>query len=107
VDRLLWLATGSPNAQVRAIASLRLTRLAVRLKSEPFLTEAEEAQHALLVTDIRRSLERPADPIKAIAPGAPPGAPIGDDAGIRWLDRPPYSPARDQAPRSSRTGGIT
>ena len=34
VDRVMWLATGAPNAQVRAIASLKLAKLAARLRAE-------------------------------------------------------------------------
>ena len=32
VDRVMWLATGAPNGQVRAIASFKLAKLAARLK---------------------------------------------------------------------------
>ncbi len=91
VDRLMWLATGSPNGQVRAIAALKLAKLAARLKTESSPSEAEQAQHALLAADIQRFLDRPADPLKPIvAADAPPGAPIGGDPGMGWLDRPPY-----------------
>ena len=34
VDRMMWLATGAPNGQVRAIASFKLAKLAARLKGE-------------------------------------------------------------------------
>ena len=34
VDRVMWLATAAPNGQVRAIASLKLSKLANRLKGE-------------------------------------------------------------------------
>jgi hypothetical protein len=89
VDRVMWLATGAPNGQVRAIASLKLGKLAARLKGETAASESEQAQHALLAADIKRFLERPADPMKPIpAPDAPPGAPIGDP-GMDWLAQPP------------------
>ena len=92
VDRVMWLATGAPNAQVRAIATLKLTKLAARLKGEAARGEGEQAQHALLAADIKRFLERPADPIKPVlTPDAPPGAPIGDP-GMDWLaPAPPCS----------------
>src|SRR5262249_43171976 len=48
VDRVMWLAAGAPNAQVRAIASLKLQKLANRLKGEATTAEAEQAQHMLL-----------------------------------------------------------
>jgi hypothetical protein len=42
----------------------------------------------LLAGDIKRFLERPAEPYKAVPIGnAPPGAPIGEP-GYQWL--PPY-----------------
>jgi hypothetical protein len=92
VDRMMWLATGAPNGQVRAIASWKLTRLAARLKAEPAHSEADQAHAALLAADIKRFLDRPEDQSKPIvAPDAPPGAPIGGDGGMEWLDRPPYS----------------
>ncbi len=91
VDRLAWLAAGASNSQVRAIASLKLSNLAARLKTESAPNEDERAQHALLAADIRRFLDRPAESIAPIvAADAPPGAPIGGDSGMGWLDRPPY-----------------
>jgi hypothetical protein len=90
VDRVMWLGTGSSNAQVRAIASLKLTKLAARFKAEVGKSEADQAQHMQLAADIKRFLERPTDLARPIvAPDAPPGAPIGE-APMDWLARPPY-----------------
>jgi hypothetical protein len=91
VDRVMWLAEASPNVQVRAIASLKLSKLAARLRTPVAAkTEADTAQRALLSADIKRFLERPLDPTRPIrhaAPDAPPGAPIGELAQD-WLARP-------------------
>ncbi|HEY1338829.1 MAG TPA: zinc-dependent metalloprotease, partial [Bryobacteraceae bacterium] len=90
VDRLTWLAGGAPNAQVRATASLKLSRLAARLKSEPAAAEAEQAHRTLLSSDIRRFLERPAETMRVMPPpAAPPGAPIGEPA-LDWLAPVPW-----------------
>jgi hypothetical protein len=93
VDRVMWLATGAPNAQVRAIAAWKLAKLGNRLRAEVAKGfakgEAESAQNALLAADIKRFLDRPAEPIKPQpAADAPPGAPIGE-SGMEWLARPP------------------
>jgi hypothetical protein len=86
VDRVMWLATGASNSQVRAVAAWKLAKLATRLKSEVVAGEAEQAQRALLAADIKRFLERPADPAQPMpAAPAPPGAPIGGDSGPDWL----------------------
>jgi hypothetical protein len=86
VDRVMWLATGAPNGQVRAVASLKLSKLAARLRADVGATEAEQAQRALLAADIKRFLERPAAAMQIIpAAEAPPGAPIGGDVGMDWL----------------------
>jgi hypothetical protein len=88
VDRVTWLASASPNGQVRAIASRKLQKLAARLQTEAGKPEADLAQHTLLAADIKRFLERPAEVAKTLpAPGAPPGAPIGD-LGQDWLASP-------------------
>ncbi len=90
VDRIMWLATGSPNAQVRAVATMKLTKLSARLRAETGKGEADQAQHSQLTSDIKRFLERPGEIARPIvAPDAPPGAPIGD-APMDWLARPPY-----------------
>src|SRR3954467_7690793 len=41
VDRVMWLAVGSPNNQVRAIASMKLAKLAARTKAGVARTEAD------------------------------------------------------------------
>jgi hypothetical protein len=47
-----------------------------------------------MAEDIKRFLERPAEMMKPIvAPEAPPGAPIGEEA-MDWLARPPYGRER-------------
>ena len=89
VDRLSGLAAAAQNGQVRAIASLKLQRLAARLRVNATKTDADIAQHTLIAADIKRFLERPADAAKVLpAAPAPPGAPIGD-LGQDWLARPP------------------
>ena len=100
VDRVQWLAMSAPNGQVRAVASLKLQRLAARLRAVPVTRgEADQAQSALLAADIKRFLERPsADPSKIMpAAPAPPGAPIGDP-GQDWLFTPPKCMWDDQNP---------
>ena len=87
----MWLANSSPNGQVRAIASYKLSKLATRAKTAVNKTELDTAQRQLLAADIKRFLERPLDlarPFQHATPDAPPGAPIGD-AGQDWLAPPP------------------
>jgi hypothetical protein len=98
VNRVTWLAMGSPNGQVRAVASLRLQRLAARLRAEVGKSDADLAQHTLLAADIKRFLERPADVANMFpAAPAPPGAPIGD-IGEDWLGVPAWCGWNDAAP---------
>ena len=78
VDRLMGLAAGASNGQVRAIATLKLSALQKRLRGEPAASPGEQAQHLLVADEIKRFLERPADPARPLpAPIPPPGAPIG------------------------------
>jgi hypothetical protein len=91
VNRVAWLAAASGNAQVRAIATLKLNRLANRLRTETGKTEADVAHRALLVADIKRYLDDPSkvrELVIAAAP-APPGAPIGDMPND-WLAPPAW-----------------
>src|SRR5204863_9785422 len=52
VDRIMWLASAAPNSQVRAIAALKLSKLAARLKTGVTKTEADAAQRMLIAADI-------------------------------------------------------
>lgn len=89
VDRLSGLAAAAQNPQVRAMASLKLQRLADRIRAPGSKTDADIAGHTLLAADIKRFLERPADAATMLpAAPAPPGAPIGE-APLEWLARPP------------------
>jgi hypothetical protein len=89
VDRLTWLAQAASNSDVRAIASLKLQRLAARGRVPTGKSEADVANHTLLAADIKRFLERPVADGARIMPAAPapPGAPIGD-LGQDWLASP-------------------
>ncbi|HEX6164642.1 MAG TPA: zinc-dependent metalloprotease [Vicinamibacterales bacterium] len=97
VDRITWLAAAAPNAQVRAIAALKLDRIRGRSTTTgaagTSMGEAERAHRNLLTADIKRFLERPmTDAMSArIMPAspAPPGAPIGD-MPQNWLARPAF-----------------
>jgi hypothetical protein len=96
VNRVAWLAAGSGNSQVRAIATLKLQRLAARLRAQPGTGDAEIAHRALLASDIKRYLENPEEVTKLIvaAAPAPPGAPIGD-MPMDWLAAPSWYTAPD------------
>jgi len=87
VDRIMMLAAQAPMAQVRAIASLSLRNLRLRIMEGSGTPEfAEEAHYAQLTRDINRFLERPMAPIAVpSAPTVPPGSPIGDP-GMEWAD---------------------
>ena len=90
VDRLTWLATVSPNTQVRAIASAKLSALQTRVAKAKG-NELDAAHNALLAADIKRFLERPAETAQMLPPpGAPPGAPIGGDIPQNWLALPSW-----------------
>lgn len=101
VDRLSWLAASASNGQARAIASLKLQRLAARLRAEVGRSEADQAQRTLLSADIKRFLERPAADAAKVMPAAPapPGAPIGD-MGQDWLASPAHCVWDDAAPET-------
>ena len=85
VDELIRLAAEADMPQVRAIATNRLAR---RMNASDSVTtgdEASVAHHQLLARDIRRILDRPAQPDRPLpVPVAPPGAPIGEPA-MEWL----------------------
>jgi hypothetical protein len=93
VDRVMWLASSSPNSGVRAIATMKLTKLMARLKAPSAkATELDTAHRTLMAVEIKRFLDRPAEAarvIEAPAPDAPPGAPIGD-MPYDWLATPPW-----------------
>lgn len=93
-DRLQWLAQSAANAQVRAIASLKLQGIAARMRAAAATSaEADRAHQTLLAADIKRFIERPMDEGAKIVPPspAPPGAPIGDEPAD-WLARPGFRP---------------
>ena len=103
VDRVMWLAESAPNAQVRAIAALKLERIRARSTTAgaASMAESERAHRNLLAADIKRFLERPVvDQMggRIVPPSpAPPGAPIGD-MGQDWLARPSYCEWDEAAP---------
>ena len=79
------LASGADMSQVRAIASAQLRHISQQVAATG--TSPTAAHGALLASDIKRFLERPAPPATATPlPAAPPGAPIGEPA-MDWLRR--------------------
>jgi hypothetical protein len=72
-------------SQVRAIASAQLRYMSQQVPGAG--TSPTAAHGALLASDIKRFLDRPAPPATATPlPAAPPGAPIGEPA-MEWLRR--------------------
>jgi hypothetical protein len=97
-DRLMWIAGAAPSNQVRAIASASLNKLAGARSTNgsSAAVRDDDAFQTLLAADIKRFLERPAEPVTAIhTPNAPPGAPIGD-VGMEWLWSAPWCEWREQ-----------
>jgi hypothetical protein len=91
VENLMTLASTSPMAQVRAIASHALKTRMAAATSNGAAGSTERAVHAsLLAADIKRFLDRPSVPAtRTQLPEAPPGAPIGQPA-MEFLRR--YQP---------------
>ncbi len=84
-DRMMTLAGSAPMPQVRAVATKHLKDLHDALSSRPGTADAQGAFSTLLAMDIGRFLTRPAGAYEIpSAPGAPPGAPIGQPA-MDWL----------------------
>ena len=83
VERLMTLAEGADMSQVRAIVTAQLKARAAALATTG--TTPAAAHAALLASDIKRFMERPAAPATRTAlPAPPPGAPIGEPA-MEWL----------------------
>jgi hypothetical protein len=83
VERLMTLAEGADMSQVRAIITAQLKARAAMM---PATGTSPAASHAaLLASDIKRFLDRPAAAATRTAiPAPPPGAPIGEPA-MEWL----------------------
>jgi len=93
VNRLIDLADASPVVQVRAIAVQKLKGIQARVTTSGPISAAPAPGDLpvlqLLASDIDRFLKRPADPARRIAaPGAPPGAPIGDSPWLYLIGEP-------------------
>jgi hypothetical protein len=84
IEHLTTLAANSDMSQVRAVASAKLQD---RMQAIVRQGSAAEAHDRLLAADIKRFLERPAQPAtRTEVASAPPGAPIGEPA-MDWLRR--------------------
>jgi hypothetical protein len=86
IEHLMNLAGNAAMPQVRAIATMKLQQARTAATQVTANTPAG-AHAALIAADIKRFLERPAQPAAPTSiPDAPPGAPIGEPA-MDWLRR--------------------
>lgn len=86
-ERLMTLAGSAPMPQVRAIATLRLRRIAARMRAVVNADEARYAHAQLLAADINRFITRPGAAVNPPPPPrVPPGAPIGAKATALGAD---------------------
>jgi Met-zincin/Domain of unknown function (DUF5117) len=87
IDQLMELAANAAMPQVRALATYALQRRATALAQQAAIGDVDtRASTALLASDIRRFLSRPATAIaRAATVRPPPGAPIGEPA-MDWLN---------------------
>jgi hypothetical protein len=88
LERVMKLAADAPMSQVRALATSQLQGFVLVANSDLSGREAV-SHHQLLVSDVKRFLERPLSPATPMTiPAAPPGAPIGEPA-MDWLGATP------------------
>jgi hypothetical protein len=86
VDELSALAASADMPQVRAIATLKLSRRFNEMAKLSPADESEAAHVALLARDIKRFLDNPEGYRRPAPPVVPPGAPIGEP-DMDWLGR--------------------
>jgi hypothetical protein len=92
VGNLMTLASTASMPQARAIATFKLKTMMKEMGQRGALVntpdaEAQSANAGYLADEIKRFLERPAQPAtRQSAPEAPPGAPIGQPA-MEWIRR--------------------
>ncbi len=86
VDELMGLAASAQMPQVRAMATLKLSRKFNELAKLTPTDDGEAAHVALLGRDIKRFLDNPESYKRPAPPVVPPGAPIGD-APMEWIRR--------------------
>ena len=85
VEHLIDLASNAPMPQVRAIASAKLNQARTAAAAASASNTPAGAHAALLAADIKRFLDRPAQPAPRIEmPEVPPGAPLGEPA-MEWI----------------------
>jgi hypothetical protein len=89
VEQFMSLAANADMPQVRAEAQQALTGIGAKSGSLTYNSDPSTAAHHLLIaTDIKRFMERPMEPARAIAlPQPPPGAPIGDGGMFYFCDQ--------------------
>ena len=86
VDELMGLAASAEMPQVRAMATLKLSRKFNELAKLTPSDDGEAAHVALVGRDIKRFLDNPEGYKRPAPPVVPPGAPIGD-APFDWIRR--------------------
>ena len=86
IDELMGLAASADMPQVRAMATLKLSRKFNELAKLTPSDDSEAAHVALLGRDIKRFLDNPETYKRSTPPVVPPGAPIGDEP-LPWIRR--------------------
>jgi len=86
IDELMGLAASAEMPQVRAMATLKLSRKFNELAKLTPADDGEAAHVALLGRDIKRFLDNPENYKRPAPPVVPPGAPIGD-LPFDWIRR--------------------
>jgi hypothetical protein len=86
IDELIGLAADAEMPQVRAMATLKLSRKFNELAKLTPSDDGDAAHTALLGRDIKRFLDNPESYPRPAPPVVPPGAPIGDPP-FNWIRR--------------------
>ncbi|MEI6668177.1 MAG: zinc-dependent metalloprotease [Acidobacteriota bacterium] len=86
IDELMGLAATAQMPQVRAMATLKLSRKFAELAKLTPADDGDAAHVALIGRDIKRFLDNPESYKRPTPPEVPPGAPIGDRS-FEWIRR--------------------